>query len=356
MILARRQGWIGVDFGAHAVKIAQVERRASGLRLVRAAIARRNEPWAPAIGPDTPAVSSADELRVALDMAGGFGRRQAACVVSMRLYDHRGLRVVGSSASMAAQVQQEIATVYGGSAENRLYDYWSVESAETHPNADNLNLLSLESDWSNRVYDDLQTAGLYAELLDGPPLALARAVHLSNPEQGAAPALIVDWGYNRITVSLVSGDKPLFVRCLRDCGYRIVLEAVEKSLGVNAREAQKVLTDFGLPDVPGKAVDDLQHVIADTVADALSVVAGELDRTMSYLKMNRRASAPEAAWLFGGGATLRNADRYLERAIGMRTRLWTLDGEENFRNQSGVCPLPMLGSAIALSALAWSDS
>ncbi len=353
MFSSRRLGWIGIDVGAHTVKVAQLERRGGVVRLGNAAIARRDDVWESSLDADAPARSSFREINIAQGLAGGFNTKHAAAVLSMRLYDHRGMRVENADEPSREQVANELESVLVANAKPRIFDVWSTETSDTHRNAENVNLLSVTEEWAEQVCDDLQHAGFYTETLDGPPHALARSLEIAGDISDGAPSLVIDWGFNRITVSLVQRDRPLFVRCLRECGYRTVLDAVARALGVNRDEAQKVLSEFGLPENDVRS-DDLQHVLADITVDALSAVADELERTLAYVRMNRRSTAPVRSWLFGGGATMKNADRFIEQAIGMRTQVWTLDGETEFRNPTGVVPIAMLGPAIALSALAWS--
>lgn len=350
MGMPRRHGWLGVDLGADAVKIAQLERRGQATRLVRAAVVHRDQPWDTGIGPDTPAAPSERELGIALALAGGpIGGNESACVLSMRLYDLRSLHVA-QGPQAANVVREELAAVYGG-VEDRIHDFWSTQTETARPNSENVSALTLSKDWAEQVCDDLEGAGLYGEVIDGPPLALARAARLA--EAGQQPTLLIDWGFNRATVSVIRREQPLFVRCLRDSGYRNVIEHVGKALGLNAREAEKVLGDFGLPESPQGDGEDLQHAIADIIAEPLRAIADELHRTLSYVKMHRRGNEPEIAYLFGGGATLRNADRFIERTVAIRTSTYLLNGQSHFESESGRFPIAMLGAAIGLSSLAW---
>src|SRR5262245_7072187 len=95
----RRLGWIGVDPGARAIKIAQVERVGSRVRLhrgvvvPRADIAVAEETGVAAVAP----VPSADELLAAMTMRTGFSGRIAACVLPMHKGDLRCLTIPDGS-------------------------------------------------------------------------------------------------------------------------------------------------------------------------------------------------------------------------------------------------------------------
>ena len=351
--MSRRQGWLGVDFGAAAVKIAQLERRAGVPRLVCAAVVERDAPWDSTLGPDSPAVRSAGELQLATSLANGpHGGLSAACVLSMKLYELRSMHVAGVGGQEAAAVEHELASIYAGSHSPRIHDYWSTKYETTPGNADNINAVTVANNWTEAVCDDLDAAGLFGEAIDAPPLAYARAIQL-NGENSSQPVLAIDWGFNCATVSVLRRDQPIFVRSLRDSGYRNIIDHVERALGLTGREACKVMADFGLPESPHGAGQELQQAIAEIVSEPLKSLCDELDRTLCYVRSSRRGNEPAQAWLFGGGATMRNADRFIERALGVRTQNYSLNGERVYRSDIGEIPIALLGAPIGLSALGW---
>ena len=80
MQLTPRTGWIGIDIGTHAVKVAQVERTTSGMRLQRAVAIQRPEPWPAADRlPAARALPSLGQVAAARQAAGALRGRRAAC-------------------------------------------------------------------------------------------------------------------------------------------------------------------------------------------------------------------------------------------------------------------------------------
>ena len=112
----RRLGWIGIDLGARAIKIAQVERVGSRMRLhrgvvvPRADIAVAENTGVAAVAP----VPSAEELSAAMTMRTGFSGRVAACVLPMHKADLRCLTIPdGSPMERRSMVANELSGVFG---------------------------------------------------------------------------------------------------------------------------------------------------------------------------------------------------------------------------------------------------
>jgi Tfp pilus assembly PilM family ATPase len=354
MIAAQGQGWIGIDLGTHAVKLAQVERRGQSARLVEAMVIRRREPW-PAGDGETPPLPSVAEIRAGLSLGSRFSGRRAAAVLSMSLCDVRGCQVP-EDAGLEAGVLRELEAAFGDGAPSREFDFWSVHlPGEARQGTDNAIVCSLSADWSQRVADDLTESRLIGHTLDALPLTLARAVELGSPAASRTPVAAVDWGCRRATLCAVSGGRPLFVRCLRDAGFAPVIDALCASLSVTPEEAQKLLADHGVPNRREGADEELLGVIEEVIAVPLNAFIEEVNRTILFLRQQRRALAPNKVVLFGAGATVKNIAPYLSEKVEAPVELWQLAAGEAGRPERRM-PIELLGPAIALSSLAWSKS
>ena len=208
-------------------------------------------------------------------------------------------------------------------------------------------------EWTARVAEDLVEARLVGRVLDALPLALARAVELGSPGASRSPVAAVDWGCGRATLCAVYGGRPLFVRCLRDAGFDGILRKLSETLSVNREEAQKLLADHGLPDRDKHPCEELQSVIEEVITDPLNRFIDELNRTLGFLRQQRRSLAPQKMILFGGGASVRNIAQYLSDKVELPTEPWNLEAKDAAGESGRGLPIQILGPAIALSALAW---
>lgn len=351
MIGAKNKGWIGVDIGSHSVKLVQVERSGSRIQLSEGLVIRRREAWDDSTSVTSPLADSGEEMRAGLALGQAFSGTTAAAMLTMGLCDIRALNVPdGNSIERRDLVAEELTTLTGSSIEDREFDFWPIEvGGDGSASPENVLAVSISRDWSHQVAKDLSEAKLVGQVLDVLPLALARAVEIGAPGSSRRPIAAVDWGYRRATICIVLDGHPVFVRCLRDSGFAAVISALSKSLSITSEEAQKLLTDHGLPNGAESDGDELQAVIAEVAAQPLMNFAEEVERTVTFLRQQRRQLVPEKIVLFGGGAAVRNIAPFLSQKVEACFVPWSLEGQTSSR----AGPLPLLGPAVALSALAW---
>lgn len=354
MIGTKNKGWIGVDIGSHSVKLVQVERSGSRLQLVEGLVIRRRQAWDDSTSVSPPLVESGEELRAGLALGQGFTGSFAAAMLTMSLCDIRAITVPdGNVIDQRDLVAEELRSLGGINVDECEFDFWPIDLGDNNSaSPENTLAASISRDWSQQVTKDLSDANLVGQVLDVLPLALARAIEIGAPGSTRRPVAAVDWGYRRATICIVVEGRPVFVRCLRDAGFAAVISAISKSLSVTSEEAQKLLSDHGLPPGPASEGDELQGVIAEVAAQPLLTFAEEVNRTVTFLRQQRRMLIPERIVLFGGGAASRNIAPFLAEKIDVPIVPWSLEGHVQPLRRT--CPpLPVLGPAIALSALAW---
>ncbi len=357
MFWAKRTGWIGVDIGTHAVKLAQVERRGSRLELTEAAIVSRRHAWDLDRQIDARPGQSDEEIVAGRSLGAGFRGRQAACSLPMSVCDLRSVSIASGAAPAAREaVAHELESIHGRRASGYEFDFWPVQRLGRGPARDmeDVNVVSVSRDWAYRIAHDAANSGFSCQVLDVLPMALARAVGLVADARPGAVHAAVDWGYSTATFCLVVDGRPAYVRCLRDCGFRSVVAEVAKTLEVTNQEAQQLLSQRGLPEFGARGGDRVQCILDEILAEHLNALIEELNRTLSFTRSQTAGRLPEQLWLFGGGATLRNVAGRLTAAVGVAVQPWSL-GRSRFRNSlSAEYPVPLLGPAIALSLLAWT--
>lgn len=344
MIARRKYGWIGIDFGEGATEIAQLERAGERLRWRRIAIPSQNRdgrlPW------------SGDELRHALEVDGGFHGRVAACILPASSTELRTISVPpGSDAERRAMIAQELEAAAGGTYEPREFDFWRLGGPAGEQ--EGVQVLSAASETVAELTELLASAGLECAVLDGLPCALARASTMAPDGVAEGPQAAIDWGYANATVTIVEGGRAQFTRVLRDCGAASLFAEVEQALGLDAADAVELLGQFGLH---GAQQDDLEtaeirEAVSDIASPHLERLIDELMRTFGFLRLQRQALVPKRAWLFGGGATVKNVAGFLSARLAMPCETWRLAAADE---QSMPAPgEAMFGPVAALSALGW---
>jgi len=357
VFFARSKGWIGIDLGTGAVKLAQVEQVAGQYRLACARVVRRSPAGDGNGSTETAAPWWADVLRRE-PLRRGFAGRNAACVLSASETDLRAMNLPeGSDAERRAMIANELETVFAGSPGRRAFDFWDTRgpAATGESSLENVHAVSVAEDEVVSVFASLTRSGLLCDVIDALPLVLARAIGLVSAPQPGVPVAAFDWGSTSATFSIVCDGLPVFTRQLRDCGYASLPTSVAEALGLSVDDAEQLLATHGLCD-PVRTdgpLREAQEVLTDVTAQALAKVVSRLDKTLAYPELHRSRLLPERIWLFGGGATVRNLPAILSARLGLPVEAWGLPWSDSSAAIGTRPPVEILGTAAALSALAW---
>jgi len=266
MFATRRTGWIGIDIGTSTVKAAQVVRSGRQLRLAAAAVVPRRKGWPIADLSDQPAISSADQIRAALSLRADFRGSRVAATLPMALCDVHVLdRTFDTELHQDRIIRQAIETATQRSADHLQFDAWTVEEPD-NGRSGRTNIITAPQTWTDQLCEDIARAGGSCQAIDGLPLALARAVGMIQQGSHEAPAAALDWGFGRATFCLIVDSRPVYVRCLKECGFQRSLEAIAEHLQVTQDEAQRLLVEHGLPGPTDNESIDTAKVLEKLLA------------------------------------------------------------------------------------------
>jgi len=336
-----------VDVGTRTVKLAQLERAADRLRLVDAAVVPRT----------TSAAGCREEVRAALSLATRLAGRTAACTMSMHWCQAKPLRIpAGAAAQQRSVVAGELDCL--GCLEEHEYDFWKtgVEAKASEPQVQSVIALAVPQSRAVEVAGDVLRSGLDCRLLDGMPLALARAAHVSCASDDCQPAAALDWGFAEATFCTLSGPTPTFVRRLRGCGFGSILQPLGSQLGLQLDEVESLLLQGYSAAGEGQGVGrEVHETIAELAAPPLRAMVDELQRTLAFLGNQLPEVLPEKIWLFGAGAVWNHAAEFLASRIDRPVENWRLSTAGIEKTAELPFPEEVLAPAVSLSALAWSS-
>ncbi len=377
-VRSRSTGWIGVDIGAGAVKLAQLDRRSDQWHLSKTALvnwidpilpehnrakAAQTEPAALALSMLTDGRLSG-VIRRALSASGFFQGRHAAGVLSPSAGELLTLEVPAApEPELHDMIGQELAAQRDGADDELVFDYWNA-----HPSAATsdrgfvaVNVLGIRRDLAERAGNELHGAGLDLRELDGTPFTLARALSLAAgnlPQSGTAAML--DWGHAGAMFAVIVAGQPIFARTLRNSGCWRLSQAVAAALSLSDSEAWHLLSTCGVPSEAGdgRASQELQEFVADLLRGPVDEMLTELNKTLDFLKHQSPELAPQHIWLCGGGATVRNIAEHLEAGLGIAVTNWR-PASAPATDQMGVepdeqkqaLPVELFANAAALSLL-----
>jgi type IV pilus assembly protein PilM len=362
-IQARSTGWIGVDVGAGAIKLAQLERGANHWHLAQTAVVPLPEP-----GELTLQAVSAGRLaaliRRALSSCGSFRGRRAACVLSPAAVELLTVEVPSApDEDLRDMIRQELAIQHESARDDFEFDYWNAlpAVASGDQGAVALNVLAIRRELAEQAGAELYAAGLTCQELDGTPFTLARAVSLAAGDSAASGAVaMLDWGHASAMFTVIADGQPIFARALRNCGCAGMTGSVAAALNLSDQEACHLLSTCGVPSDTGhdsthrSTHRELQEFIAELVHGPIEEILGELNKTLAFLKHQSPELAPGMVWLAGGGAIVRNIGQHLEAGLGVTVQNWRPmpDGSEHeLAGDSAELPVELFANAAALSLL-----
>jgi len=348
-----KTGWIGIDVGSSSIKAAQVVRRRSGLRVVASAIVPRRTSWEPQMLKQGGPLSSADELRCAVDLDHSFRGRNVAASLPMEVCEIHQIEALFETLSANHHAaRRALETLIQRSAEKLQFGLWSAEPPQNNRKNPRCHLLAVDRRWADQLAADVLKNGWSCRVIDGLPHSLARAVQMGSPQQGSAPVAALDWGYGQVTFCVIHQGQPAYTRVLKECRLKSVLDVLVESLGVTHDEAHQLLQQYGVLSKGMTPDNDCQRVISDLIALPLKQIVRELERTLTHIKLQLPKFYPEKLFLFGGGALVEGIPRHFSELLEISTQVWNLPSA--FQEQSTHSCL--LGPAIALSALAWEKT
>jgi len=343
MFIKPSRGWIGVDVGTGAVKIAQLARRRNGRVLIDAAIVPRQA----VTDADTADVirSAKDEISGALSLAHASLGRRAVGVASMATCEFHALSE-SSEQPTAQAVRRELLEVAPYGAQEFTFDSWRMS-----PGANDWGAISMPQTMADQTATDLTGCGLECVQIDSAATAIARALSMMAQPAGSTVAA-VDWGYSGATLYLVRDGRPLYVRKFRKSSFATLVQQTSQTLRCSDTEATAMLMELNVPlcQRPQSGADTLAGKLVRPVLDN---ILNEIVRTLEYLQGPRRHQPPASLVLFGAGATIKSLPIWLNQQLKLPVAAWRPDPSRHSGLDNLPFPIVLLAPAMAASALAW---
>lgn len=340
-------GWIGMDIGAVSTKLAQLERTAEGYRFAAK--------WMIGSDDHMPAADVTHagrlerylpELRQARRM---FCADAAAASVSSSLMDLRLVSLPNAPHEELQAMAAEELIADGGTERVINSAIWPVDVEPRHDGSIRLMAIGFDRDVADGLGRGLYSAGYDPRTLDVVPLAMARAVAMSNKRDDSAITAAIDLSFSQAMLAVTIGGMPTFCRTLRDCSLEMILRPLSERFGTSHRESRHIMMRSGVPD-DFETADRNTDLVFPLLSPGLERLAEELGRTLAFIRHELPDHQPERACLFGGGALIKNLAPFLARRCGLPTETWSLDMSAKSDPTE-----PLFGIAAGLSAAAWEN-
>lgn len=359
VIARRRKGWIGVDVGTRSVKLAQIERGAKGPRLLDAQVVPRTLDSPQTDEPEDAFAGVRNEIECALSLGKRFSGTSAVCTISAGQCRFRPFKVrEATSAEQRAMVDAELDAAEQAPPSGRWFSFWHTGSADQESDPSGLHVIahSMSRQCSARVVAEILRAGLFSRALDSSPLALGRVLAMTAGSEAAEAVAALDWGFSAATFCVIQRGVPIFVRRLRDCGFRHVLDSLRTAFGLSIEDVECLFatSDPAAKRRLGDASAMVQKAVPEVAAQSLERMVAELQRTLRFLNSHQSQAVPRKMWLFGAGSLWENACEYLATRVEPRPEQWRLEATR-IEHAAALAPTSgLLAVAIGASSFPWS--
>ena len=199
----------------------------------------------------------------------------------------------------------------------------------------NLLVAALPKDVIYTYYEVFSKTGFTLTAIEVLPLALWHAVAKDiKTEKQDETVFILELGAQATTVAIYRNEKLLFTRSI-PLGGNEIDKSISMMLALPESEARKLKEEFGITNpmedvvgFPEDASEKLQFAIKGTLKDLMQ----EVQRSISFFKLQDREAEINKIHLVGGLANLKNIEQYFSKELNINTEIYSpsLQGLENF--------------------------
>jgi type IV pilus assembly protein PilM len=274
----------------------------------------------------------------------------------IRLLDLPG----GPSSTLPHRVMEAAERVIPFGTDDTILDFFSLgHPEETGGKTERVLLTAASREAVDRHLAFLDRAGLVPEAIELGPWALARTVRFCRIQVEDAPFGILDLGHTSSTITIFEPDHLFLSRSIR-AGSRVLTEKLRKELDLDWQRAEQLKGERGL-SLAAQAgrtgtLDEgstlVSEILDDLLLPLLAHLVEEVEKSIAYYASETQGAALDRVILTGGGAGLKNLDRYLSERLGVPVQTIGPDpGGPDGSPGSAVDPAlwPVLATATGLS-------
>lgn len=173
----------------------------------------------------------------------------------------------------------------------------------------------------------VKDAGLEVTSVNFAPFGLGNIVKTLPPEESAECLLVADLGYSGTEISIFEKGRLEFVREVPVSSLELSLALMgtltgEKgTVSLTQDEAENIKLERGFPYDPENTNDKISsNQIISLIRPIMETLANEIKRSAGYYSQHYNGGRVSTIYLAGGGAGLKNLDRFLKEELGLLTK------------------------------------
>jgi len=309
---AKKKAIVGVDIGSQCLKLVSLQKGSEGYTLRAFHIKDLGEPLGSLEGSTE---VWGEVLKDMVDEAGVRGR-ETSCAVA-------GQSVVVRYIELPKMEKAELKNAIKFEAEQYIpfpidevyVDFHILANAPvSDPRRMKVLLVAARKELINALLQIFQKAGLRLVAIDVQSFALVNAFETFGPKVDEQVSVaLVDIGAKITKIHIIKNRLSFFCRDIAIGGANLT-SAIAQHLNVDFKEAEHIKKEEG----------DAAEVnrISDALLPVLEDLAGELRLSFDYYENQSFEASVEKMYISGGGAMLKNLDKFLAQTLGVETSLW----------------------------------
>lgn len=185
-------------------------------------------------------------------------------------------------------------------------------------------LVAAKNDAVDAHLEMLRKAKLQARVIDVDALALQNTYEFNVPQESGETIALLNVGAALTTLNILEGKLIRFTRDITVAGNDFTKE-IQKEFQLSFPEAEELKRaqgtivmeeeDMGLSVAP--TADDRMLRLSDAMVPVLNKLLGEIRRSFDFYETQARKKTVERVILSGGGAKLKNLNRFLAGKLGI---------------------------------------
>jgi type IV pilus assembly protein PilM len=297
---------VGLDIGAHSLKIVELEDTGKGLSLKKAGYKEINLPTvSTSKTPESEKnaiVESINEIWHDLKIK----NRQIYVVISEPSIYLRHITIpYVSEAELSKAIKWQAEKYVPFPIDEAIVDFQIIGSDKRSPDDQmKIIIIAVKKDVINNYLSIFQTVKLNPTVIDVTPFALAKLVIRQTLIDEKEVIPVIDIGKKTTSVSIVGHSGLQLVRMIDLAGQNFT-QALTVHMGLSSAEAEEKKKD--------SAVSDLLPALDSTLVELVS----QVERSLAYLEREGVVKEIRRMYLAGGGSLIKELDAYLAAKLNL---------------------------------------
>jgi type IV pilus assembly protein PilM len=216
-----------------------------------------------------------------------------------------------SDSEIAQSIQLQADSLIPTPMADSKIDWAVVGDSVQDPNKVEVLLSSVTNEYVEARLDMLESIGLNVIAFEPDGLAITRSL-IPNGANGMH--MILDIGNRATDLVVTMGGAPRLTRSI-PTGTEAIIKSAMQNLNIDANQAEQFVTKFGL------SKDKLEGQIYSAIIGTVDVLAGEIEKSIKFIKSRYPNIALERIIVTGGASSLPEFPLYIANKFGVSVEI-----------------------------------